>query len=259
MSATQLFPEYLTAALPPPHGFFTRRGGVSTGAFSSLNCSVSGHDAPEAVLENRARAAHAMGADPKNLLGLIQVHGSTCVTATTRWDLKSRPTGDAIVTDRPGLALAIVTADCAPVLFADPHTGIVGAAHAGWRGAVAGVLEATLDAMVTLGAIRSNIVAAIGPCIQAASYEVTADLRDPVLAREPTNAEFFTTGRDSCHWQFDLPGYASSRLRRAGLTAVRQLDADTLTQSDLFFSHRRRTLAGGGAIGHQISIIRCPS
>jgi YfiH family protein len=251
--------EFLTADLPAPHGFFTRRGGVSAGAYASLNCSLSGQDDREAVLENRARAARALSAVPEHLLGLSQVHGTTCVTASAPWAAGAGPRADAVVTNQPELALAIVTADCAPVLFVDPRTGIVGAAHAGWRGAVAGILESTVDAMVALGATRAHIVAAIGPCIQAASYEVSADLRDAVLAHDPADALCFAAGKDDSHWQFDLPRYSAMRLQRAGLTCVAQLASDTLAEEHRFFSHRRRTLAGGGAIGHQISVIRCPT
>jgi len=250
--------EHLTADLPAPHGFFTRRGGVSTGPYASLNCSLSGQDRRESVLENRARAARATGADPALLLGLTQVHGIACVRALTPWAAGAGPSADAMVTDRPNLALGIVTADCAPVLFADADARIVAAAHAGWRGAVAGVLEATVDAMIALGATRHRIAAAIGPCIQAASYEVTADMREAVQAHDAAYLRFFTPGRDETHWQFDLSGYCAARLTQAGLHTATSLEADTMADESRFFSHRRRTLAGGGAIGHQISIIRCP-
>jgi YfiH family protein len=258
VSAEFLAPEFLTGELPAPHGFFTRRGGVSSGDYASLNCSLSGQDERAAVLENRARAARAVGAEPGRLLGLSQVHGAVCVTVEHGWEIGAGPAADAMVTKCAGLALGIVTADCAPVLFADAHAGIVGAAHAGWRGAVAGVLEATVEAMVALGSVRGQISAAIGPCIQAASYEVTADLRDAVLQHDASDEACFTAGRDAAHWQFDLSGYGAGRLRRAGIGLVVQLPQDTQAEAELFFSHRRRTLAGGGAIGHQISIVRCP-
>ena len=159
------------------------------------------------------------------------------------------------MTATPGIAIGIVTADCAPVLFADAEAGVVGGAHAGWRGALAGVLEATLDAMEALGADRRRIAAAVGPCIGQASYEVAADLRDAVLARDPADARFFADGRPE-RWQFDLAGYCAARLRAAGTGHVEALFLDTLADEARFFSHRRRTLAGGGAIGHQMSIIR---
>lgn len=241
-------------ALTAPHGFFTRLGGVSSGPFASLNCSLSGQDSRDAVLENRARAARTIGAEPPALLGLTQVHGTTVVHATAAWTAGDGPRADAMVTDRPGLALGIVTADCAPVLFCDSEAGVVGAAHAGWRGALAGVLEATVAAMQALGA--RQVSAAIGPCIRQASYEVGADLRDAVLARDPTDDRFFALGRREARWQFDLPGYCAARLAEAGVAVVAALEVDTLEDEARFFSHRRRTLGDGGPIGHQISAIR---
>jgi YfiH family protein len=158
------------------------------------------------------------------------------------------------VTDRPGIALGIVTADCAPVLFADATAGVIGAAHAGWRGAVAGVLEATLACMVERGADPARVVAVVGPCIAQPSYEVAADLRDAVLANNSADASFFTDGKHPERWQFDLSGYCASRLSASGIGVVVVTGQDTLSDRDRFFSHRRRTLAGGGPIGHQISV-----
>lgn len=249
-------PESLvSSALASPHGFFTRRGGVSTGPFASLNCSLSGQDARDAVLENRARAVRAIGGAADGLVGLTQVHGAEVATVTQAWAPGAGPRADAMVTDRPGLALGIVTADCAPVLFADAAAGVVGAAHAGWRGALAGVLEATVQAMCALGARIEHMAACVGPCIGQASYEVGADLRDAVLARDPADARFFATGRREAHWQFDLAGYCAMRLATAGLSRIDTVRADTAAEPDRFFSHRRRVLSDGGPIGHQISII----
>jgi YfiH family protein len=248
-------PALTSAALKAPHGFFTRQGGVSEGPYASLNCSLSGADERDAVLENRARAARALGADPARLVGLTQVHGADVVHVTEPWLPGHGPRADAMVTDRPGIALGIVTADCAPVLFADQRAGVIGGAHAGWRGAVAGVLEATIAAMTALGAQTGRIVAAIGPCIRQSSYEVAADLRDTVLARDPADARFFQQGRRDDRWQFDLAGYCAARLRAAGVDAVATVDADTAADPERFFSHRRRTLSGGGPIGHQISVV----
>jgi YfiH family protein len=242
--------------IKPPHGFFTRRGGVSSGVYASLNCSLSSQDNRENVLENRARAARSVGADPDRLLGLTQVHGIHVVTATHAWAPGQGEKADAVVTDRRDLALGIITADCAPVLFADSTGAIVGAAHAGWRGAVAGVLEATLAAMAALGAAPPQITAAVGPCIAQDSYEVGPDLRDAVLARSPADSGFFAPGRQQDRWQFDLAGYCAARLRAAGVGHVIVTGVDTLAEEDRFFSHRRRTLAQGGPIGHQISVIR---
>jgi YfiH family protein len=159
------------------------------------------------------------------------------------------------VTDRPGIALGIITADCAPILFADARAGVVGAAHAGWRSAVGGVIEATVNAMVRSGAHPSSITAAVGPCIGQASYEVGADLRDAVVARDPAHDVFFAVGRREARWQFDLSAYCAARLAASGVSSVDRLDADTAADEARFFSHRRRTLGDGGPIGHQISII----
>ena len=234
--------------LAAPHGFFTREGGVSTGPFASLNCSLSGADDAAAVTENRRRAASAVGVE--RLVGLTQVHGPDVVVVDEPWLPGHGPRADAMVTRRAGVGLAIVTADCAPVLFSAP--GQVGAAHAGWRGALSGVLEAVVAAMGGQG-----VRAVVGPCIGPASYEVAADLRDAVRARDGADGRFFAAGRPG-HWLFDLPGYCAHRLRAAGAEAT-VLAADTLADEARFFSHRRRTLAGGGPIGHQVSIIACPT
>ena len=239
-------PHLRAGGLATPHGFFTREGGVSSGPFASLNCSTSGADEPAAVAENRRRVAAAIGVG--RLAGLTQVHGADVAVVDAPW--QSGPRADAMVTRRPGVGLAIVTADCAPVLFSGP--GVVGAAHAGWRGALGGVLEAVVAAMGGAG-----VHAAIGPCIGPASYEVAADLRGAMLADDPAAERFFADGRPG-RWMFDLPGYCAARLRAAGAT-VEVLAADTLPDAARFFSHRRRTLAGGGPIGHQVSVIACPT
>ena len=247
--------EPLLATLPTAHGFFTRRGGVSEGPYASLNCSLSSQDSRESVLENRARVARTLGAAPEALVGVTQVHGIAVATVTEPWPAGQGPTADAMVTDRPGLALGVITADCAPVLFCDPEAGVVGAAHAGWRGAVAGVLEATLAAMAALGAEPARMRVAIGPCIGQASYEVGPDLRDAVLAQDATRTVHFAAGRATDRWQFDLGGYCAHRLRKAGVAAVEGVAADTAADPERFFSHRRRVLSGGGPIGHQLSAI----
>ncbi len=244
--------NFYAAALPARHGFFTRKGGVSTGPYASLNCSFSGADAPENIRRNRALVAQEMGVAPEHLLGLKQVHGTKVITVTAPWEIGQGPEADALVTAMPGLALGVITADCTPVLFSDARGEIIGAAHAGWRGALAGVLEATIAAMRTLGA--ETITAAIGPCIHQASYEVSADLRAPVLARDKADVRFFTPGRPG-HWQFDLPGYCAARLEAMSVPAE-ILPYDTCAQEEIFFSHRRRTLRREPAIGHQISVIR---
>ncbi len=253
--------ERLTApdldALPGlRHGFFTRRGGVSEGPYAALNCSLSSADDRARVRENRRRAMDALGLGLPALHGLTQVHGVAVADLDAAgWAEGEGPRADAVVTRRPGVALGIVTADCAPVLFADPAAGVLGAAHAGWRGAAAGVLEATVAAMERLGAARGRIRAAIGPCIAQPSYEVGPDLRDAVLAADPDHGRCFAAGRREGRWQFDLPGYCAARLGALGLGAVAALGVDTLAEEARFFSHRRRTLSGGGPIGHQLSAI----
>ena len=236
------------------HGFFTRQGGVSTGGYAALNCSLSGQDDPDRVRANRDRAMDALGLPGDALSGLHQVHGAAVAVLETPWPQTMRPQADALVTRRAGLALGIITADCTPVLFADAGAGVIGAAHAGWRGAVAGVLEATVDAMCAIGARRARITAAIGPCIRQASYEVAADLRDAVLARDAGDARFFAPGGRADRWQFDLAGYCAARLRGAGIVPD-ILPDDTLANDQKYFSHRRNTLACGGPIGHQLSAI----
>ncbi len=249
--------DYITAPFfDAPHGFFTRQGGVSTGPYASLNCSLSGGDDPAAVTENRRLVAEAMGAAPAHLLGLKQVHGNRVVTVDAPWQVGAGPEADGFVTSRPNLALGIITADCAPVLFSDRQAGVVGAAHAGWRGAVAGVLEATIDAMTALGAAKERICAVVGPCIAQESYEVGDDLHHAVIAATQDASAHFEAGKRLGHWQFDLAGYCLRRLNDAGVLNWSDLQRDTLAEPDNFFSHRRRTLAGGGPIGHQISVVR---
>ncbi len=256
-------PVFLQAALLSPlrHGFFTRIGGVSEGPYASLNCSVSSGDAPDALRENRRRVADAMGVAPDRLLGITQVHGDAVATVVEPWQPGEGPRADAMVTDRPGLALGVITADCAPVLFADRARGIVGAAHAGWRGAAGGILDATAAAMRGLGA--TEITAAVGPCIAQGSYEVGPELCRAVLAAGsvPDPERFFLPGRED-RLQFDLSGYCLARLQACGVDTVEALGCDTRTDEARFFSHRRRTLAGGSLaggspIGHQISVIAC--
>lgn len=243
-------PDPIITPLAARHGFFTRTGGVSRGPYATLNAGLKTGDDPGRVRENRARAARTLDVRPDHLVGLHQVHGAEVVRVTTPWLPGEGPKADAMVTDRPGIALGIITADCAPVLFDGGH--VVGAAHAGWRGALAGVLEAVIAAMREMGA--TQITAAVGPCIRQASYEVGPDLRDALLARDPGDVRYLTSGRREGRWQFDLAGYCASRL---GGTAVHIVDADTMTSPDRFFSHRRRTLGDGGPIGHQISVIVC--
>lgn len=239
----------LTTQLPAAHGFFTRQGGVSSGYYASLNCSFSS-DEPTLVRENRARAARAIGVKPEALLGLKQVHGAKVITIQTAWAEGAGPEADALVSAQPGLALGIITADCAPVLFRG-NNGAVGAAHAGWRGAVAGVLEATSHALQALGA--TTIQACIGPCIHQASYEVGLDMQSQIITESNAASMFFKSGRPGHFW-FDLPGYCAWRLARVGVKAE-ILPHDTCAAAEQFFSYRRKTLQQDPATGHQISII----
>lgn len=245
-----------SSEIATPHGFFTRNGGVSEGPYSTLNCGLASGDRPEAVIENRARAVRAIGGDPARLVSVRQVHGHAAVHVSRAWTTDKAPQADAMVTNTPGLVLAVVTADCAPVLFVDSQAGVIGAAHAGWRGAVAGVLESTLGAMISLGATGERVSAAIGPCIHVASYEVGRDLRDVVLDHSAADKSYFSVGSRAEHWQFDLRGYCRARLERAGLTRVYDVHGDTFSSEALFFSHRRRVQKGGGPLGHQVSLIR---
>ncbi len=237
------------------HGFFTRLGGVSEGPYASLNCSMRSGDDPAALAENRRRVAATFGLDAGRLLGVTQVHGAHVVTVTAPWQAGRGASADAMVTMRDDVALGVITADCAPVLFASRDGRIVGAAHAGWRGAVGGVLEATLEAMEALEVLPGDVVAVVGPCIAQTGYEVGTDMRDAALCADAEAAAWFSPGVREGHYQFDLAGYCMSRLRRAGAGQVTSVSLDTLTDEKRFFSHRRRTLAGGGPIGHQISVI----
>lgn len=233
-----------------PHGFMTRRGGVSGGAVAGLQCGFGADDDPAAVRRNRQLAAEAVLPGAR-LVGLHQVHSSDVVVVDDPWPEEERPRADALVTGRPGLLLGIVTADCAPVLLADRAAGVVGAAHAGWRGAQAGVLENTVEAMVALGADRSAIAAAIGPCIMQQSYEVDDGFRARFGSRE---SRFFVPGRPG-HWQFDLPAYAAMRLRSAGVERVEALCRDTYAEPELFYSFRRATHRGEPNYGRLISLV----
>lgn len=239
-----------------PHGFFTRRGGVSTGLYASLNCGPGSSDDADAVQENRRRVATNLNA-PRGLVSLYQVHGREVVTVGEDYDITQRPKADGLVTRRRGIALGILSADCAPILFADIEASVVGACHAGWRGALAGVSDATIDAMIALGARRERIKAAIGPCIGQASYEVSAPFRDEFLAVDAGNTVFFTTGRRDGHWQFDLPAYLMQRLRQAG-AAAENLGLDTCSDPGRFFSYRRMTLLKEADYGRQVSAIALP-
>ncbi|MCA3245736.1 MAG: peptidoglycan editing factor PgeF [Azospirillum sp.] len=237
------------------HAFFTRQGGVSVGIFASLNCGLGSGDAPEAVRENRARAAAALDLDAAALTTLYQVHGKTVVTLDGPLPIEARPQADALVTRTPGVALGVLAADCAPVLFCDPKARVIGAAHAGWKGALGGVLEATLDAMEALGASRAATLAGIGPCIAQRSYEVGPEFPLPFLAEDEAHARFFAPSRNPGRHMFDLRGFAGERLRRAGCGEIHSLPNDTCAESDRFFSYRRACLRGEKDYGRGLSAI----
>jgi YfiH family protein len=239
-----------------PHGFLGRRGGVSQGICSGLNVGLGSQDDPSAIAENRRLAIEAV-APGARLVTLYQVHSAEAVYVTAPYPDEARPHADAMVTDRPGLVLGILTADCAPVLFADVEAGVVAAAHAGWKGAFGGVVEATLAEMEQRGADRARIAAAVGPCIARRSYEVDDAFLRRFTAAEPEHERFFSLGRDG-HHQFDLEGFVLSRLATAGLTQVEALGEDTYAQPDRFFSYRRATHRGEPTYGRQISLIALP-
>ncbi len=223
------------------HGFFTRKGGASNGIYNSLNCGLGSDDDERAVTINRERAMARLGLGAESLITVYQVHGADVHVI----DSGAQPSGpiraDGMVTRNPGIALGILTADCAPVLFADMENGVIGAAHAGWRGAQSGILEATIAAMVTLGAARGSVVAAIGPCIGHVSYEVGPEFPAPFLSENPGHERFFSPSERDDHFMFNLEAYVAHRLSLAGLAAVTALGCDTCAEEDRFFSYRRAT------------------
>jgi len=236
------------------HGFFGQRGGVSSGIYSSLNCGPGSDDDPANVAENRRIAASVIsGRRDTPLLTCYQIHSAKVAVASSDWG-EDRPKADAIVTKKPGLIIGILTADCTPVLFADEKAGVIGAAHAGWKGALGGVLEETINAMEKLGADRENINAAIGPTIHAPSYEVTTDFRDHFLGEAGDAEKFFLSGKDSSHVQFDLPGYVRQVIVCAWIENIWDANIDTYPSDD-HFSYRRTTHRRETDYGRQISAI----
>ncbi len=256
-SGPERIADPLLAALPGVvHGFFTRRGGISEGVYASLNCGIGSGDRHEHVLANRAEVAAALGIAGTHLATPYQMHGADIVVAGKTWRPGEGPEADGVVTRTAGLAIGVGTADCAPVLFAEPEAGVVGAAHAGWGGAIKGVLEATVGAMTALGGRPDRITAVIGPAIAQRSYEVGPEFRDRFLADSPDNERFFVPSDRAGHYRFDLVGHLTARLHGIGVGVISAMGgADTYSDEERFFSYRRTTHRGETAYGRQISAI----
>lgn len=237
------------------HGFLTRSGGVSEGIYQSLNCGPGSDDNPAHVAENRRAAMKRLTLEAAPLVTVHQIHSSDVVFIDENTDLGARPKADAMVTRRTDTGLGILTADCLPVLFADPHNRVIGAAHSGWRGAVGGICEATIAAMIAHGAEKSRIHAAIGPAIQQQSYEVGPEFPAPFLDLDPVNRDFFIPSKRKGHYMFDLSGFVLRRLEEQSIAAIDNLGNDTFVEEDRFFSYRRMSKRGERDYGRQISII----
>lgn len=244
------------AALPGiRHAFFTRQGGVSQGLYASLNGGIGSNDAREHVRENRARMAATLGVAPARFVTCYQVHSPDVVVAEAPWTRETAPRADAIVTRVPQLAIGVTTADCGPVLFADAEAGVIGAAHAGWKGALAGVLEATVAAMEQLGASRARIAVALGPMIRQPSYEVGPEFLARFAAEDPGSAQFFAPSARAGHAMFDLAGFIAARLARAGIAQIEDLGACTYADSASFYSYRRTTHRAEPDYGRHVNAI----
>ncbi len=244
---------------PIRHAFFTRSGGVSQGVYKSLNGGVGSDDTPAAVAENRARMAATLGVTPDRLLTPYQVHSPDVAVIEGPWNEQTRPRADALVTRTLGLAIGVSTADCGPLLFADARAGIVGAAHAGWRGALGGVIEATLGAMETLGADRKHITVALGPTIGQTNYEVGPEFVERFLTADTENARFFAPSKRAGHAMFDLPGYIAARAQNAGIGAFEDMGLCTYAEPEHFYSYRRMTQRGEPDYGRHINAITLAS
>ena len=235
-------------------GFFTREGGVSTGIYQSLNCGTGSNDDHTAVMENRARVTAALGGPADKLATPYQIHGTDAAHVTHVWEPGKGPKADAVVTDRPGIAIGVGSADCGPTLFADAEAGVIGASHSGWRGALTGILESTIEAMERLGARRERIVAVLGPTISQPNYEVGPEFLEKFTATNAANADWFLPSTRPGHAQFDLPGYIVARLARAGVKAA-WIGFCTYADEDRFFSYRRSTHRGDADYGRLLSAI----
>lgn len=246
--------QVLSALSGITHAFFGRKGGVSSGVYASLNCGPGSGDERALVLENRAQACAALSPTAA-LVTLYQIHSAEAVTVNAPWEIATNPKADAMATDKRGIALGILTADCAPILLADASARVIGAAHAGWGGALAGVVESVVAAMERLGACRERIAAAIGPCISQQSYEVGSEFMPRFIAADRVNAQFFVPSRRDGHWQLDLAGYVSHRLRQSGIEQIETTAACTYLNEADYFSYRRTTHRKEPDYGRQLSAI----
>ena len=237
------------------HAFFTRAGGVSSGIYATLNGGIASKDEAVHVVENRARMAKTLGVAPENIVSAYQIHSPNVIVADKPWDSSARPKADAIVTRIPGLAIAVSTADCGPVLFADEKARVIGAAHAGWRGAFSGVIEATLGEMEKLGARRDDIVTALGPMIRQPNYEVGGEFFATFIAASKDNERYFQTGARPDHYLFDLSGYIATRLKAAGVRAIEDCGYCTYAEPDRFYSYRRSQHRSEGDYGRHVNAI----
>jgi len=237
------------------HAFFTRRGGVSDGLFDSLNCGFGSGDSPHCVARNRAIAMARLGLPADRLVTVRQIHSATVVTVERPWRREESPRADGLATTVPGIALGVLAADCAPILFHDPVGRVVGAAHGGWRGALGGIVEATVARMAALGAARGRIRAAVGPCIGRYSYEVGREFPQPFVSEDPGNMRYFAPAPRDGRFLFDLAGYIAHRAARAGIAEVEVVGHDTLAEEGQFFSYRRACLRGERAYGRGLSAI----
>ena len=237
------------------HGFFGRKGGTSSGIYESLNCGPGSGDDGDHVAENRRRALGALADRKFQLVTLYQIHSGEGVTVKEPWEIGNAPKADAMATNVPGIALGILTADCAPVLLADGEAKVIGAAHAGWKGALAGVTDDVIARMERLGAKRERIAAVVGPCISQSAYEVGNELREAFVSHDAANTGFFVAGTRPGHWQFDLSAYVGERLKAAGISNPAHLARCTYGEAGTFFSFRRATHAGQSDYGRQLSAI----
>jgi polyphenol oxidase len=255
MSPAPIRAECLSGLREIRHGFFTRAGGVSEGIYASLNCGLGSRDEPRRVIENRARVARALTAPSDEVLTLHQVHSATALIVDRHLPRAALPRADAVVTRTPGLVIGVLAADCAPVLFADPAAKVIAAAHAGWRGALSGVVEAAVSTMEELGARRADIRASIGPCLDQQDYEVGPEFVEAFLSAAGSNARFFVRSNAGAKSRFDLPGYIEHRLSTAGLGIVERCCPSTYANEALFYSYRRAIHRGESDYGRHISAI----